>query len=142
MATDSDLPEQLISFNLEPGFPAGAAIDPSSGQFTWTPTTAQIGSYNLTVRATDNGTPPASGTRPLTVVVQSSLRVKIALNGGQVMISFSSLAGRHYRVEHKQNLGDPMWTELAQGTGTGLLLSFPDNLGANSHRFYRVVQTD
>ena len=142
MAVDSDLPEQVISFNLQPGSPAGAAIDPSSGLFTWTPTTAQIGTHNMTVRATDNGTPPATGTRPLAVVVQSSLRAKIALNGAQVTISFATLNGHHYRVEYKHNLDDAVWTELAQGTGTGSNLAFPDNLGANTHRFYRVVQTD
>jgi hypothetical protein len=96
----------------------------------------------MIVRATDNGTPPATGTRPLAVVVQSSLRARIVLNGSEVTIGFQSLAGRHYRVEYKQNLSDAVWTELAQGTGTGSTLAFPDNLGANSHRFYRVVQTD
>jgi hypothetical protein len=142
MATDSDLPEQLISFSLAPGYPAGAGIDPSSGLFTWTPTMAQIGTHNLTVRATDDGTPPATGTRPLTVFVQSTLRAKIALNGSQATISFATLNGHHYRVEYKHNLDAAAWTELASGTGTGSTLAFPDNLGANTHRFYRIVQTD
>ncbi|HEU0009129.1 MAG TPA: putative Ig domain-containing protein, partial [Verrucomicrobiae bacterium] len=142
MATDSDLPAQLISFSLAPGFPAGAGIDPSSGLFTWTPTTSQIGTHNLTVRATDNGTPPVTGMRPLTVVVQSTLRAKIVLNGSQATISFATLDGQHYRVEFKHNLDDAVWTELAQGTGTGSMLTFPDDLGANTHRFYRIVQTD
>jgi hypothetical protein len=132
----------LISFSLAPGFPAGAGIDPSSGLFTWTPTMAQIGTHNLTVRATDDGTPPATGTRPLTVFVQSTLRAKIALNGSQATISFATLNGHHYRVEYKHNLDAAAWTELASGTGTGSTLAFPDNLGANTHRFYRIVQTD
>jgi hypothetical protein len=96
----------------------------------------------MIVLATDDGTPPATGTRPLTVVVQPTLRAKIVLNGSQATISFPTLDGHHYRVEYKHNLDDAAWTELASGTGTGSTLVFPDNLGASTHRFYRIVQTD
>jgi hypothetical protein len=39
-ATDPDLPAQTLTFSLV-GAPAGAAIDSSSGVFSWTPTEAQ-----------------------------------------------------------------------------------------------------
>ena len=46
-ATDVDVPAQTLTFSLVDG-PAGAAVDPVTGVFTWTPTEAQgPGSYAL-----------------------------------------------------------------------------------------------
>ena len=39
-ATDADLPANTLTFSLDPGAPAGAAIT-AGGNFTWTPTIAQ-----------------------------------------------------------------------------------------------------
>ena len=56
-ATDADLPANTLTFTLDAGAPAGAAIT-TGGSFTWTPTEAQgPGVYNVTVRVTDNGSP-------------------------------------------------------------------------------------
>ena len=58
MATDPDVPANTLSFSLDAGAPAGASIHPVSGAFSWTPTEAQgPGSYPITVRVTDDGTP-------------------------------------------------------------------------------------
>jgi PKD repeat protein len=58
IATDPDRPANALTFSLDPGAPAGAGIDPATGLVTWTPTEAQgPGSYPVTVRVTDNGTP-------------------------------------------------------------------------------------
>jgi len=59
--TDPDVPANSLSFRLEPGAPAGAAIDPPSGVFTWTPSEGQApGTYSITVRVTDDGSPALS----------------------------------------------------------------------------------
>ncbi|MCX8092344.1 MAG: peptidoglycan DD-metalloendopeptidase family protein, partial [Verrucomicrobiae bacterium] len=59
-----------LTFSLDAGAPPGATIHPTNGTFTWTPTEAQgPGVYNLTVRVTDNGSPPLSHTRTFTVTV-------------------------------------------------------------------------
>jgi len=56
-ATDADVPANTLTFSLV-GAPAGAAIDPATGVFTWTPTEAQgPGEYTFTVKVCDNGTP-------------------------------------------------------------------------------------
>src|SRR6185369_14922161 len=56
-ATDPD--HNALTFSLDPGAPVGVSIDPSSGVLTWTPTEAQgPGSYSVTVRVTDDGSPP------------------------------------------------------------------------------------
>lgn len=53
-ATDPDVPANPLTYSLDAGFPVGAAIDPKTGVFTWTPTEAQgPGVYPLTVRVSD-----------------------------------------------------------------------------------------
>jgi hypothetical protein len=67
--TDDDVPSQTMTYALT-NAPAGASIDPVTGQFTWTPTEAQ-GPTNasITIVATDDGTPPLSGSNTFQVVV-------------------------------------------------------------------------
>src|SRR5207253_3615959 len=49
---------------------SGAAIDPLSGVFTWTPTEAQgPATYAITIRVTDNGLPPANAAEIISVTV-------------------------------------------------------------------------
>ncbi len=68
-ATDSG----TVVYSLDPGYPSGAGIVDESGVFTWTPTEAQgPGIYSITVRATDNGTPPASVAKTFSVSVLES----------------------------------------------------------------------
>ena len=69
MATDADVPMQTLTFSLDAGFPTGASIT-SGGVFTWTPTEAQgPGTYNVTVRVTDNGSPAMSAAETITITV-------------------------------------------------------------------------
>jgi hypothetical protein len=68
-ATDSDLPAQSLTFSLDAGAPAGAGIT-AGGAFSWTPTESQgPGSYPITVRVTDNGTPARSASETIQVTV-------------------------------------------------------------------------
>lgn len=68
-ATDGDLPAQKITYSLiDP--PAGAGID-ARGLIRWTPTEDQGPmTTNITVRVTDNGTPPLSAMRTFRVTVR------------------------------------------------------------------------
>jgi hypothetical protein len=69
-ATDPDFGQARI-FSLDAGAPAGAAINASTGIFSWTPTDAQgPGIYPITVRVTDNGTPPLSDSETITITVR------------------------------------------------------------------------
>ncbi len=68
-AGDTNWPLQNLSFSLEPDAPAGANITPD-GVFTWRPSEAQgPGQYTLTVRVTDDGTPPLFTTNSFVVTV-------------------------------------------------------------------------
>jgi VCBS repeat-containing protein len=69
-ATDSDLPVNSLTYSLV-NAPAGATINASTGAFTWTPTEAQgAGTYNVTVRVTDNGSPALSAEETVTITVR------------------------------------------------------------------------
>ncbi|HAM72380.1 MAG TPA: hypothetical protein DCM86_12120, partial [Verrucomicrobiales bacterium] len=68
-ATDADLPAQTLKYTLDAGAPAGASIT-AGGLFTWTPTEAQgPGTYAITVRVTDDGTPALSAFETIQVTV-------------------------------------------------------------------------
>ena len=70
VATDPDLPPQRLSFRLEPDTPEGVDIDPEGPAVVWTPAEADgPGVYPITVRVTDDGTPPLSHTRSFRVTV-------------------------------------------------------------------------
>jgi hypothetical protein len=68
-ATDPDLPTNTLTFSLVSP-PSGLTINPANGAISWTPDEAQGPSTNtITVRVTDNGSPPRSDTNSFTVVV-------------------------------------------------------------------------
>lgn len=63
---------------------------------------------------------------------------------GVVTLSWSAILGRRYRVQFKNSLGDPAWTNLgAMVLASGDTASLIDASGANlQQRFYRVVMAD
>lgn len=67
-ATDPDL-GQALTYSLISG-PAGSAVDPLTGVFTWTPADGPD-SANVTVRVTDNGSPALEDTESFTVTVNN-----------------------------------------------------------------------
>jgi probable HAF family extracellular repeat protein len=77
-ATDADLPANSLSFSLENGLaglvPTGASINPTTGEFTWTPTEAQgPASYTFDVVVTDNGSPILSDRETITITVNETI---------------------------------------------------------------------
>ena len=72
LATDSDVPVNQLSFGLDEA-PVGASIDPVTGEFSWTPTSAEnLGENQVTVRVTDNGQPSLSATESFKIEVQAA----------------------------------------------------------------------
>jgi PKD repeat protein len=68
--TDPDLPANLLTFSLEPGAPVGAAIDPATGLFTWTPPDGP-GEVTIGVRVSDDGDPALSDVEAFRIIVQN-----------------------------------------------------------------------
>ena len=64
---------QTLTYGLGPGAPSGAAINPTTGAFSWAvPATEPPGSYPVTVAVTDNGTPPLSAMQTFTINVNAA----------------------------------------------------------------------
>ena len=68
-ATDANA-GQTKTFSLETA-PLGATINASSGAFSWTPGAGQVGSFAVTVRVADNGSPVATDEETLTISVSA-----------------------------------------------------------------------
>ena len=79
-ASDPDIPANTLRFTLT-GAPAGAAIDPTTGRFTWTPSEAQgPGVYVFTVVVTDNNTPNLADSEKIIVTVNETNSPPIAVD--------------------------------------------------------------
>jgi hypothetical protein len=73
-----------LTFSLDPGAPAGASINPSTGQFRWTPTRQQAATTVLiTIRITDNDVPTLSTLETLVAVVEDYLDLGVGWTGAQ-----------------------------------------------------------
>ena len=92
-ATDPDMPPDTVSFSLDAGAPAGASIT-TGGVFTWTPTEAQgPDSVSITVRATDDGSPPLSDSETITVTVNEvNVAPVLGTIGNQTATQLSNLS--------------------------------------------------
>jgi N-acetyl-anhydromuramyl-L-alanine amidase AmpD len=70
VAMDPDAPANSITYSLESGVPAGMTINSVSGAISWAPAEADgPGTYPITVRATDNGSPALFSRTTFNVVV-------------------------------------------------------------------------
>jgi hypothetical protein len=80
-ASDPDSGD-TATFSLS-GAPAGAAINPVSGLFTWTPTEAQgPGVYTFSIVVTDSGTPQLADSESIVVTVREVNRPPVIANPG------------------------------------------------------------
>ena len=70
-ATDPDLPANNLSFSLDAGAPAGATINPTTGEFSWTPDEAAGPAvHSVTVRVTDDGEPNLDDFETINITVR------------------------------------------------------------------------
>src|SRR5205807_6398706 len=68
VATDPD--GDRLTFRLDPGAPAGAAIDPATGVFTWTPGDGPARAA-VRIRVTDDGVPAQSAVQTVSITVNN-----------------------------------------------------------------------
>jgi hypothetical protein len=145
-ATDTDVPPQHLTFSLDDGAPANAAINPDTGLFSWRPSAVQVPSTNaISVRVTDDGTPPMSAATTFTVFVARRPQITSVLPNisGDCSLTFETLPNKTYRVDFKDSLSDSEWQPLAPGgVANGESLTITDGLGGQPERFYRIVVLD
>jgi hypothetical protein len=141
LANDPDFPAQSLTFSLNPGAPATASIEGTTGVFSWTPGPVDAGTTNIIgVTVSDFGSPRLTASRSFTVVVMDELMASVSRSGETVFISVSSIPGRTYRLEYKNALNDLSWEPLGtDALANGSALTFTDGTTANGQRFYRVV---
>jgi hypothetical protein len=72
-ATDPNVPASPLAFSLDAGAPAGAAINPTTGAFSWTPTVTGTFSATVRVRNTTQPSLTAAQTFTITVVTPGSI---------------------------------------------------------------------
>jgi CotH kinase protein/Lamin Tail Domain/PA14 domain/Putative Ig domain len=90
-ASDADA-SQVLSFTLGADAPPGVALDVRTGAFNWTPNEAQgPGSYGITLRVSDNGTPSRSASERITVTVGEVNRAPVLEPLSSVSINEGSL---------------------------------------------------
>ena len=140
-ATDTDIPAQVLRFSLT-NSPPDATINPTNGLFAWTPA-GPLGSLtnSVTVVLTDSGNPNRSDSKTF-LVVATDLAVGtpvITTNG--ITLGWNTISGLTYRVQFKNDLSDPAWTDLADEITATNNIAFKLDTGAatNNSRFYRVI---
>lgn len=124
-ASDADHPAQILTFSLGAGAPAGAAINPASGQFSWTPSVAPA-TNQISVVVTDNGTPNLSATQTFSVIVDLPPALNVVHSGGQLQLSWSQGV-----LQEADNVTGPFLDVTNAVSPYGISTS-------GSHKFYRI----
>ncbi|HYT89560.1 MAG TPA: putative Ig domain-containing protein, partial [Gemmataceae bacterium] len=125
-ATDPDLPANALTFTLDAGAPAGASIDPATALFTWTPSETQDGTYHVTVRVTDNGSPQLSDTKTFALIVNDVNTPPTLTNPGnrtvdeQTPLSLTLTATDH---DVAAGVADTVTYSVFSGLQSGMLLN-------------------
>ena len=136
-ATDTDQPPQALTYTLGPGAPFGATINPSTGQFNWSPVLPRTNSISVIVA--DNGTPSLSATQTFTVTVYLPPQLtSVSQAGGELTFSWQAPSGLSYQLEYKDDLNALSWTPFGSPlVGNGGTLTFAHPLSPQ-RRFFRL----
>lgn len=141
-ATDPDLPDTTLIFTLTTGTETGASVDAATGRFFWqTSSTWPDATNSFTVKVTDTGVPPLSDSQTFLVTLTHQPVIEtVGATNGVTTLTWSALAGETYRLQYKNSLTDPNWTDVpgdipANGDPT----TATDAAGTTAQRFYRVL---
>ena len=144
-ASDPDAPAQELLFSLGPDAPAGAAINPQTGAFVWTPSWRQGPATNqITVRVMDSGSPALIDRKTFNVTVlpvaASPRIVRIEASAqGPVRLSWSAEPGIGYYVQYRPSLADGDWTDLPPPVvADSETATFTDPGPPGAGRYYRI----
>ncbi len=121
--------------NITATYATTATISSPVGTYPIVPTLVdpdqKLTNYALTV---------SNGTLTVTAVPTPTILSLKPVGGDSVVITWTSLSNRVYRVQYKASLSSGSWLNLAPNvTANGATASFTDQPGAAPQRFYRVV---
>ena len=146
-AVDADSPVQTLTLSLGGNVPPGGVFDPSTGRFTWTSSPEPpTNRYSFYAQAADNGSPPLSDIKWMTVQIVD-LRIRLLthnpapLNQYWDLVAFDAVPGNRYRLELKTGIDENWITNRAPFTASEPVAY--DQLEASSaNRFYRIRLLD
>ena len=150
-ATDSDIPENQLTFSLTGVVPTGASINSASGVFSWTPTLAQGPSTNsVTVLVTDNGDPNLSASEIFNVVVEQNNSAPVLAPLADQSIDEGTTLNVQATASDSDQPANILTFSLATGapdgaaidSSTGILTWQPGPLIQNSTNQFTVIVTD
>lgn len=141
-AQDPDLPTNGLSYSLLGPTPPGASIDRSRGLFSWLPALSDVGqSLQFIVGVADTGAPSRSEVTQFTVSVTEPPSIRAVTYADEtVTLLWNGIADHTYRVQFKDDLGEPEWHDLpgdAVATGEGGILRISQPAGFH-RQFYRL----
>lgn len=141
-ALDSDVGQQ-ITYHLAIGAPAGAAIDPGTGLFTWTPASSEASTTNLVgIVAVDSASPPLSDVKWFSIVVTaggaSAPSLKASFDTSTLTLSWNAIPGTTYRLQYKSDLSVTNWTDLAGDVTATSTTATKSDPATGTQRFYRL----
>ena len=140
-ATDADTPAQTLTFSLLTA-PTNAAINSSSGLFTWRPTIAQSPStQTVAVIVADSGTPIMTATQSFTATVTRPAVPalnSISITNGRFGFLINGSTGPDYTILVSTNLTS--WNPIFTGNSLPVPCYWVDtNSLSYPIRFYRTV---
>jgi hypothetical protein len=101
-ATDANA-GQTLTYSLDVA-PAGMTVNASTGLIAWTPVAGQVGPNGVTVRVTDNGTPPLFATQSFTINVAPSPSKHVAdLDATATIVNAATWQANVTITVHNQN---------------------------------------
>jgi hypothetical protein len=142
-AVDPDIPANTLTYALALDAPAGMRLDAGSGVLEWMPAADQAPATNrVTVRVTDDGSPPLSDSRTFTVIVlpppPAVSAVGLTPDGFPTFV-WGTIPGRTYSVEFTDSLVNPAWQPLADIVAVAAQTRFADSsAGGVRQRYYRI----
>ena len=122
--------------------PGGLTLDSFNGAITGTPTAVGTFAFTVELRDYDTQTAPITQSYSLRMEATAFLITAIQRSGADMLVKFTTLSTKTYRVEYKDDLSVATWTTLGASVGgTGSVVSVTD-AGAASlpKRFYRALE--
>ena len=136
-AADS-LSGQTITYSLAPGSPSGATINPTTGGFSWTPTSGPA-SVSITIIAQNSESPPLSTWESFQVTV-ADVPPQVTIDAGSVSVAGSTFTATGSFTDPGQQTYTAT-VNYGDGSGVQPLALSADNTFALDHLYVGRART-
>jgi hypothetical protein len=138
LSNDSDADGDDLMAILVSGTLQGVLNLNPDGGFHYTPTNHFSGVDKFTYQVSDGQSNSAPAM--VSIVVSNNIQImSIRLSNGEVVMAWSAINGKSYRLEYKVNLDDPNWMEVSpEVVATGPTATVTNATPISNRRFYRI----